>query len=250
MIPAILGRKLGMTQIFVDGRRYGVTVVAAGPCAVTQVKTVESDGYNAVQMGFEDKPERLCLKPELGHAKKAGAPVKRFYREMRYPPTAAPEVKPGDEIKVGAFEGVLVVDVVGVSKGKGTQGVVKRWNFRGMPGSHGCSKRHRAPGAIGRMGSISKGVFKGKHMAGRLGNERVTVRCDLIKVDPEKNILLLRGPVPGAEGGLVFVRKSKIDAVVAARRERAKASAEAAAKSGAKGAAARKGAQSSAPARK
>jgi large subunit ribosomal protein L3 len=235
IIPAILGRKLGMTQIFQDGRRLGVTVIAAGPCAVTQVKTVESDGYNAIQMGFEDKPERLCLEPEIGHAKKAGAPVKRFYREMRYPAAAAPEFKAGDEIKVGAFDGVLVVDVVGVSKGKGTQGVVKRWGFRGMPASHGCSKRHRAPGAVGRMGSISKGVFKGKHMAGRMGNDRVTVRCDLVKVDPEKNLLILRGPVPGAEGGLVFVRKSKIDAVVAARRERVRASAEEAAAKGGKG---------------
>lgn len=236
MIPAILGRKLGMTQIFQDGRRYGVTVVAAGPCAVTQVKTVESDGYNAIQMGFEDKPERLCRKAEQGHARKAGAPVKRFYREMRYPGDAPPELKAGDEIKVGTFDGVQIVDVIGLTKGRGTQGVVRRWGFGGLPASHGCSKHHRAPGALGRMGSISKGVFKGKHMAGRLGNERVTVRCELLKIDPEKNLLLLRGPVPGGEGGLVFVRRSKIDSVIVARRERVRAAAEAAAKSGKGGA--------------
>jgi len=218
LIPAILGRKLGMTQVFADGKRFGVTVVQAGPCAVTQVKTVESDGYNALQMGFEDKPERLCLSPELGHAKKSGTPVKRFYREIRYVPDQAPDLKPGDEIKVNVFDGVLLVDVIGTSKGKGYQGVVKLWGFRGMPASHGCSKRHRAPGAIGRMGSISKGVAKGKHMAGRMGNETVTVRCDVFKLDPEKNLLLLRGAVPGGDGSLIFVRRSKYDHVLAARR--------------------------------
>jgi large subunit ribosomal protein L3 len=222
LIPAILGRKLGMTQVFSDGRRFGVTVVQAGPCAVTQVKTAESDGYNALQMGFEDKPERLCLSPELGHAKKSGTPVKRFYREIRYAEDQAPDLKPGDEIKVNIFDGVLLVDVTGTSKGKGNQGVVKRWGFLGMPASHGCSKRHRAPGAIGRMGSISKGVAKGKHMAGRMGGDTVTVRCDVFKLDPEKNLLLLRGPVPGADGSVIFVRRSKYDHVISARRAKAK----------------------------
>jgi large subunit ribosomal protein L3 len=222
LIPAILGRKLGMTQIFDGNRRLGVTVVQAGPCVVSQVKTPETDGYSAVQLGFEDKPERLCLKPEIGHAKKADAPVKRFYREMRFPDGQPPDLKLGDQVKVGVFEGVVVVDVTGTSKGKGFQGVVKRWGFLGMPASHGCSKRHRAPGAIGRMGSISKGVAKGKHMAGRMGGERVTVRCDLFKIDPEKNLLLLRGPVPGPNGELIFVRRSKIDQVATARRAKAK----------------------------
>jgi large subunit ribosomal protein L3 len=225
-----------MTQIFDGNRRLGVTVVQAGPCVVSQVKTPETDGYSAIQMGFEDKPERLRLSPEIGHAKKSNTPVKRFYREVRYPNDQAPDCKPGDEIKASIFEGVIRLDVTGTSKGKGNQGVVKRWGFLGMPASHGCSKRHRHPGAIGRMGSISKGVAKGKHMAGRMGGDQVTVRCDLFKIDAEKNLLLLRGPVPGPDGGLLFVRRSKVDPVVAARREKAKqAAAKAAAASAKKG---------------
>jgi len=249
VIPAILGRKLGMTQVFDGNRRLGVTVVQAGPCVVSQVKTPETDGYAAVQLGFEDKPERLCLEPELGHAKKANAPVKRFYREMRYPDGQPPDLKLGDQVKAGVFEGVVVVDVTGTSKGKGFQGVVKRWGFLGMPASHGCSKRHRAPGAIGRMGSISKGVAKGKKMAGRMGGDQVTVRCDLFKIDAEKDLLLLRGPVPGANGSVVFVRRSKIDANVVARRAKAAEAAAKAAEAGAKPGA-KRAATASAPARK
>ncbi|HOX08062.1 MAG TPA: 50S ribosomal protein L3 [Planctomycetota bacterium] len=220
-MPAILGRKLGMTQVFDGNRRFGVTVVQAGPCTVTQVKTPENDGYSAVQLGFDDKPERLCLKPEIGHDKKANTAVKRVHREMRYPEGQTPDLKLGEEVKVGSFEGTIVVDVIGTSKGKGFQGVVKRWGFLGMPASHGCSKRHRAPGALGRMGSISKGVAKGKHMAGRMGNDQVTVRCDLFKIDAEKNLLLLRGPVPGPDGGVLFIRRSKVNDVTAARRKKA-----------------------------
>jgi large subunit ribosomal protein L3 len=231
LIPAILGRKLGMTQVFDGNRRFGVTVVQAGPCVVTQLKTPETDGYSAVQLGFEDKPERLCLKPEIGHAKKANTAVKRFHQEMRYPEGQAPDLKLGDEVKVASFDGVAVVDVIGTSKGKGFQGVVKRWGFLGMPGSHGCSKRHRAPGAIGRMGSISKGVAKGKRMAGRMGNDNVTVRCDLFKIDAEKNLLLLRGPVPGPNGGVIFIRRSKINDTTVERRKKAAESAAKAAES-------------------
>lgn len=221
LIPAILGRKLGMTQVFDGIRRLGVTVVQAGPCVITQIKSDDNDGYSAVQLGFEDKPKRLWLKPEIGHAEKAQTTVKRFHREMRYPNDQTPDLKLGDEVKVNAFDGVIVVDVTGTSKGKGFQGVVKRWGFLGMPGSHGCSKRHRAPGAIGRMGSISKGVAKGKHMASRMGGDQVTVRCDLFKIDAEKNLLLLRGPVPGPNGGVIFIRKSKVNDVTAARRKKA-----------------------------
>jgi large subunit ribosomal protein L3 len=208
-IPAILGRKLGMTQVFVDGKRVPVTVIAAGPCNVTQVKTVETDGYNAVQLGFEDKPERLVLKPEAGHAKKAGVPAKRHHREVRYPGDAAPDVELGQEIKVDVFEGVKKLDVVGTSKGKGFAGVMKRWNFGGGRASHGSSKHHRVPGGIGRAGSISKGVFKGKKMAGHLGSERITSRCRLVKIDAEKNLLLVKGAVPGGSNGLLFIRRSK-----------------------------------------
>jgi large subunit ribosomal protein L3 len=231
LIPAILGRKLGMTQVFDGNRRFGVTVVQAGPCAVTQVKAPETDGYSAVQLGFEDKPERLCLSPELGHAKKSNAPVKRFHREMRYPDGQAPDLKLGDEVKASTFDGVAVVDVTGTSKGKGFQGVVKRWGFLGMPASHGCSKRHRAPGAIGRAGSISKGVVKGKRMAGHMGTDQVTVRCDLFKIDAEKNLLLLRGPVPGANGSVIFIRKSLVNDVTVERRKKAAESATKAAES-------------------
>jgi large subunit ribosomal protein L3 len=208
-VPAILGRKLGMTQAFIDGKRVPVTVVQAGPCHVTQVKTAETDGYNALQLGFEDKPERLVLKPEAGHAKKAGVAAKRHHREVRYPKDVAPDLELGAEVRVDVFEGVKKLDVVGVSKGKGFAGVMKRWNFGGGRASHGSSKHHRVPGGIGRAGSISKGVFKGKKMAGRLGGERVTARCRLVKIDREKNLLLVKGPVPGAAGGLLFVRRSK-----------------------------------------
>jgi large subunit ribosomal protein L3 len=208
-IPAILGRKLGMTQVFVDGARVPVTVIQAGPCSVTQVKTAETDGYNALQLGFEDKPERLTLKPEAGHAKKAGVPAKRHHREIRYPNDLAPDVELGAEVKVDVFEGVIKLDIIGTSKGKGFAGVMKRWNFAGGRASHGASKSHRRPGGIGRAGSISKGVFKGKKMPGHLGNERVTERCKLVKIDTEKNLLLVKGPVPGAAGGLLFVRRSK-----------------------------------------
>ncbi len=208
-IPAILGRKLGMTQVFVDGKRVPVTVIAAGSCHVTQVKTVETDGYNALQLGFEDKPERLVLKPEAGHAKKSGSPAKRHHREIRYPNEVAPDVELGSEVKVEVFEGVKKLDIIGTSKGKGFAGVMKRWNFAGGRASHGASKAHRTPGGIGRAGSISKGVFKGKKMPGHLGVERVTERCKLVKIDSEKDLLLVKGPVPGAAGGLVFVRRSK-----------------------------------------
>ncbi|MHC4916867.1 MAG: 50S ribosomal protein L3 [Planctomycetota bacterium] len=193
-IPAILGRKLGMTQAFVDGKRLPVTVIEAGPCHVTQVKTVE---------------KRLVRKPEKGHAEKAGVAAKRHHREVRYPGDTAPDVELGQEIKVDVFEGVKRLDVVGTSKGKGFAGVMKRWNFGGGRASHGSSKHHRVPGGIGRAGSISKGVFKGKKMPGHLGSERITARCRLVKIDAEKNLLLVKGAVPGAAGGLLFVRRSK-----------------------------------------
>jgi large subunit ribosomal protein L3 len=200
-----------MTQAFIDGKRVPVTVIQAGPCHVTQVKTVQTDGYNAVQLGFEDKPERLVLKPEAGHAKKAGVAAKRHYREVRYPADQAPDLALGSEVKVSIFEGVKKLDVIGTTKGKGYQGVMKRHGFHGMPASHGSSKRHRAPGAIGRAGSISKGVFKGKRMAGHMGCDQLTARCKLVKVDAEKDLLLVKGPVPGANDGLLFIRRSKFE---------------------------------------
>ncbi len=206
--PAILGKKLGMTQIFVDGQRIPVTVIQAGPCHVTQVKNAETDGYNALQLGFIDKPERLVRMPEAGHAKKAGVAAKRHHREIRYPADVEPDLELGAEVKVDVFEGVVKLDVTGVSKGKGFAGVMKRWNFGGGRASHGASKSHRRPGGIGRAGSTSRGVFLGKKMPGHMGAERVTLRCRLVKIDAEKNLLLVKGPVPGADGGLLFIRRS------------------------------------------
>jgi large subunit ribosomal protein L3 len=206
--PALLGRKLGMTQLFVDGKRVPVTVIQAGPCNVTQVKTVETDGYNALQLGFEDKPERLTLKPEQGHDSKAGVKVKRHHREIRYPDDVTPDLELGSEIKVEEFEGVKKLDVIGVSKGKGFAGVMKRWNFKGGRASHGA-KNHRKPGGIGRAGSTNKGVFLGKKMPGHMGCDQVTHRCKLVSIDSEKGLLLVKGPIPGANSGLVFIRRSK-----------------------------------------
>jgi len=211
--PAILGRKVGMTQIFNEkGKREGVTVIEAGPCKVLQVKTVETDGYHAVQLGFADKREKNTTLPLLGHFGKAGSGPKRFVREVRL--DAAPDNKLGDELTVTLLEGFKKVDVTGTSKGKGFQGGVKLWHFHGMPASHGCSKRHRAPGGLGRHMSINKGVPKGKKMAAHMGSERVTVQgLSIIKIDPEHNLLLVRGAVPGANGSFVFVRQAIQDVV-------------------------------------
>lgn len=204
----ILGRKVGMTQVFDDkGQRIGVTVIEAGPCKVLQVKTQESDGYFAVQLGFGDKKEKNATFPILGHCEKAGSTPKRFIREIRL--AAAPAEKLGEEVTVKAMEGIQIVDVSGITKGKGFAGVVRRWNFRGLPASHGCSKRHRAPGGLGRHMSINKGVPKGKKMAGHWGTEARTVQgLRLVKIDADNNLLLVKGAVPGANGSFVVVRKS------------------------------------------
>jgi large subunit ribosomal protein L3 len=205
---AILGRKVGMTQIFDEsGNRVGVTVIEAGPCRVLQVKTPESDGYHALQLGFADRKEKSTPKPLVGIFDKAGSPCKRFIREVRLEGPA--EDKVGDEIKASVLEGAVKVDVLGISKGKGFQGVMKRWNFHGFPASHGCSKRHRAPGALGRHMSINKGVPKGKRMAGHLGQEHSTAQgLKVVRIDDANNLLLVRGPVPGANGDFVIVRRS------------------------------------------
>ena len=205
---SILGRKVGMTQIFDEkGNRLGVTVIEAGPCKVLQVKTAESDEYFALQLGFGDKREKNTSLPLLGHFEKAESGPKRFVREVRL--LSAPENKLGDEVTVGILDGVKKVDVLGISKGKGFQGVMKRWNFKGLRQSHGTSKRHRSPGGLGRHMSINKGVPKGKKMAGHMGDEQVTVHgLKVVKVDPENNLVLVKGPVPGANGSFVIVRRS------------------------------------------
>jgi large subunit ribosomal protein L3 len=206
-LTGILGRKVGMTQIWTEGGiRVGVTVVEAGPCKVLQVKNEQTDGYNALQLGFGDKKEKNTTKPLFGHFDKAGSTPKSFVREFRL--ADAPEAKLGDEVTVTTMEGIKYVDVIGISKGKGFQGVMKRHNFKGMPASHGCSKRHRSPGGLGRQMSINKGVPKGKKMAGHMGSERVTIQAlELVKIDAENNLLLIKGSVPGANGTYLIVNK-------------------------------------------
>jgi len=213
-IAALLGRKVGMTRIYdTNGVAIPVTVVQAGPCIVTQVKTVEGkDGYNAVQLGFEDIKERRSTKPLVGHCKKTGNTTpKRFFREVRL--NDKPRVATGATIDVSIFEPIKFVDVTGISKGKGFQGVMKRWNFGGQPESHGTERKHRSPGGIGGgQGTRGHGraIRLGKKMAGHLGDERVTTRnLSLVGVDKEKHLLLIKGTVPGANGELVFVRQAK-----------------------------------------
>lgn len=206
MITALLGKKLGMTRVFTDdGRWIDVTVLQAGPCTVVQRKTKDSDGYDAVQIGFGDLKESRCNKPMTGHFSKAGISPKRTLREMRIEENS--ELKPGDEIKADIFQSGDRVDVSGISKGKGFAGVIKRHGFSGGPGGHG-SHLHRAPGSIGQSADPAK-VYKGKKMPGHMGNKRITVEnLEVVTVDKDKNLLLLRGSVPGATGGLVTVRKS------------------------------------------
>ncbi|ORJ63095.1 50S ribosomal protein L3 [Geothermobacter hydrogeniphilus] len=205
MIKGILGKKLGMTQIYAaDGRRVPVTVVEAGPCVVLQKKTVESDGYNAVQLGFAPKAAHRVNKPELGHFKKAGKGAFAHLKEFRVKDIDGINV--GDEVTCAdIFQIGDIVDITGTSKGKGYQGVMKRWNFAGGRSSHG-SKFHRAPGAIGCSAWPSR-VFKGKKMAGQMGNERVTTQnLAIVDVRPEQNLLLIKGAVPGSRNSVVTIR--------------------------------------------
>lgn len=206
MIQGILGKKLGMSQIFTaDGRRVPVTVVEAGPCVVVQKKTTDSDGYNAVQVGFAAKPAHRVNKPVLGHCKKAGKGAFAFLREFRSVEISALNV--GDEVTCDqVFKIGDVVDVTGTSKGKGFQGVVKRWNFSGGRSTHG-SMFHRAPGSIGCSAWPSR-VFKGKRMSGQMGNAQVTTQnLAIVDVRPEQNLIFIKGAVPGPRNGLVTIRR-------------------------------------------
>ncbi len=204
MKKGIVGRKVGMTQVFdSDGHVIPVTVIEAGPCYVIQKKTVESDGYNAIQVGFKPKKAHRVNKPLMGHFRKAGKGAFYYLRELKIEDVDNYEV--GQEIKADIFHEGEYVDVTGYSKGRGFQGVVKRWGFAGGPSSHG-SMFHRAPGSIGQCSFPSR-VWKNMKMAGRYGNERVTVlNLKVVKVIPEKNLILVRGAVPGARNGLVILR--------------------------------------------
>lgn len=211
MPAALIGRKVGMTRIYDEaGRNVPVTVIEAGPCFVSQIKTGETDGYNAVQLAFEDIKARRSTLPEIGHDAKAGLAPKRVHREVRF--DAAPEYTAGQELKVEVFDGIKFVDVIGTSKGKGYQGTMKRHNFKGLSASHGTERKHRSPGSIGGFASnrgFSGRPKKGKRMAGHMGAERVTVRSlPVVGIDKERNLLLVKGPVPGAKDGLLMIREA------------------------------------------
>ena len=206
MKKAIMGKKVGMTQIFNEqGKVIPVTVVEAGPCVVLQKKTVESDGYEAIQVGFGDIREKLVNKPKTGVFKKAGVNVKRYIREFRLEDVSAYEV--GTEIKADIFAVGDKVDVSGISKGKGFQGTIKRWNAHRGPMSHG-SKFHRAVGSMGASSDPSR-TFKNKRMPGHMGAVKTTVlNLEVVKVMPEKNVILIKGGVPGPNKGMVIIRNS------------------------------------------
>lgn len=204
MINTILGRKIGMTQIFDENDNFvPVTVIQAGPCTVSQVKTKESDGYEAVQIGFGDISAKRVNKPTSGHFKRAGIEPLRYLREVRV--DNASEHSLGEVVSVAAFSEVQSVDVTGTSKGKGFQGTIKRWNFSRGPMTHG-SRNQRKPGSIGQCAYPSR-VRKGLHMAGHMGDERVTVRnLKVVRVDADQNLLLVKGAVPGGKNALVSIR--------------------------------------------
>ena len=206
-MSAILGRKVGMTSVFdANGRQTVCTVIEAGPCAVTQVKTPETDGYSAIQLGFQDKKEKHTTKALQGHFEAAGVAPKRHVVEFR---DVALDVALGDEVTVEAFAEGDVVAVSGTSKGKGFQGVVKRHNFRGVnDATHGQHNRQRAPGSIGQASDPSR-VFKGTRMAGRTGGSRVTVKnLRVVRTFPDNNLILVQGAVPGHKNGIVEIRKA------------------------------------------
>ncbi|MBP1641276.1 MAG: ribosomal protein [Bacteroidetes bacterium] len=205
-MPGLIGKKIGMTSVFsADGKNVPCTVIEAGPCVVTQIKTVETDGYEALQLGFEEKKEKHTTKPEAGHFKKASVAPQRHLVEFK---GFEGEFKLGDALTVELFDGTTWVDVVGTSKGKGFQGVVKRHGFGGVGQStHGQHNRLRHPGSLGASSFPSK-VVKGMRMAGRTGGDSITVQnLEVLKVIPEHNLLLIKGSVPGAKGSIVIINK-------------------------------------------
>ncbi len=207
MEKAIIGKKIGMTQVFApDGKVIPVTVVEAGPCTVIQKKTVEKDGYEAVQVGFASIKDKHVTKPLKGHFAKAEAEAKKYLREFRLSDTSSLNVN--DEIKCDIFAEADKVDVIGISKGKGYAGVIKRHNFSRLKETHGTGPVHRHPGSMGACSTPSR-VLKGKKLAGHMGVDRVTVlNLEIVKVDAERNLLLIKGAIPGAKGGIVTVRNA------------------------------------------
>lgn len=209
----LLGKKVGMTQVYDEGGSlYAVTVIEAGPCVVMQVKTKASDGYDAIQLGYENVKPSCQKKPAKGHARKAKTMPKRFVREMRLFDEASPDLKVGQSVTVSAFGESEFVDVIGTSKGKGFAGVMKRYGFGGFPASHGTERKHRAPGSQAGFGTDrghGGNIKKGKKMSGHLGSCRVTTKGHrLFSVDEKRNLLVVKGAVPGPAGGYVIVKSS------------------------------------------
>ena len=208
MIAGLLGKKIGMTQIFSEeGGLIPVTLLQAGPCDLLQVKNKENDGYSALQIGFEEKKKKRASRAEIGHCSKVKTGVKRIIREFRSD-TVDAEYEPGQTLTVSVFDDVKSIDVTGTSKGKGFAGVMKRWGFSGGPATHGCTTP-RSAGSVG-AGTSPGHVVKGKKMAGRMGGKRITVKnLDVIKVDKNRDMLIVKGAVPGPNGGYVIIRKSR-----------------------------------------
>lgn len=210
----LLGKKVGMTQVYDEQERLlPVTVIQAGPCVVMQVKTVETDGYNAVQLGYDDVKASRKKKPAIGHAEKAKTTPKRFVREMRLAGDAKTEYNAGDSLTVSVFADTKRVDIIGTSKGKGFAGPMKRHHFGGMPGSHGTERKHRSPGSQAGYGT-DRGhggdIKRGKKMGGHMGAERVTVKTHrLVSIDTDNHLLVVKGSVPGPAGGYVIVRSAQ-----------------------------------------
>ena len=207
MKKGIIGKKIGMTQIFDEiGNVIPVTVIEAGPCVVAQVKTVENDGYSSVQLGFEDIAEKKLTKAEKGHFAKAGVAMKKHLKEFRLDDAAS--MKVGDIVSADVFAKGDRVDVTGITKGHGYSGVIKRWNAHKLRMTHGVGPVHRQPGSMGANSTPSR-IYKNKKMAGQYGNEQVTVQnLDVVKVDAEKNLIAVKGAVPGSRGGIVFIRNT------------------------------------------
>jgi len=208
MVARLLGKKLGMTQMFnKEGNLVPVTLIQAGPCNILQIKNKENDGYSAIQVGFEERKKKRATKAEIGHCSKAKTGVKKLVREFR-DDTLDAEYELGQVLTVDVFDGVEVIDITGTSKGKGFAGVMKRWGFHGGPATHGCTTP-RGAGSVG-AGTDPGRVLKGKKMAGRMGGDKCTVRnLDVIKIDKDRNLMFVKGAVPGPNGGYVIIRKSR-----------------------------------------
>ena len=208
MVARLLGKKLGMTQMFNnEGNLVPVTLIQAGPCNILQIKNKENDGYSAIQVGFEERKKKRATKAEIGHCAKAKTGAKKLVREFR-DDTLDTEYELGQVLTVDVFDGVEVIDVTSTSKGKGFVGVMKRWGFSGGPATHGCTTP-RSAGSVG-AGTDPGRVLKGKKMAGRMGGDKCTVRnLDVIKIDKDRNLMFVKGAVPGPNGGYVIIRKSR-----------------------------------------